>query len=165
MDHQAIAQMLGNYGEFVGAVGVVVTLAYLAIQIRQNTRTIQSSTLQASTDAINEVNLAVATDPDLIRILSSAESTPYAELSDEDRTRYGFVMLSLFRVREAVFVQHQSGAATSDSWLRFHISTKANLQGEYAREWWKSNLLGFTPDFATYIENVLAEIGNPSVSR
>jgi hypothetical protein len=37
MDHQEFAQLLGNYGEFVGAIAVVITLAYLAIQIRQNT--------------------------------------------------------------------------------------------------------------------------------
>ena len=30
---------LGALGEFVGAIAVVVTLIYLAIQIRQNTRT------------------------------------------------------------------------------------------------------------------------------
>ena len=35
MDHQAFAQLLGNYGEFVGAIAVVTTLAYLAIQVRQ----------------------------------------------------------------------------------------------------------------------------------
>ena len=29
MDHQAIAQLLGNYGEFVGAIAVVITLIYL----------------------------------------------------------------------------------------------------------------------------------------
>ena len=34
MDHQAFAQLLGNYGEFVGAVAVVATLIYLALQVR-----------------------------------------------------------------------------------------------------------------------------------
>lgn len=29
MDHQIFAQLLGNYGELVGAIGVVVTLGYL----------------------------------------------------------------------------------------------------------------------------------------
>ena len=38
MDHQAFAQLLGNYGEFFGAIGVVATLVYLAAQIRQNTK-------------------------------------------------------------------------------------------------------------------------------
>jgi hypothetical protein len=36
MDHQAFAQLLGNYGEFVGAIAVVATLAYLAVQVRQS---------------------------------------------------------------------------------------------------------------------------------
>ena len=43
MDHQAFAQLLGNYGEFVGAIAVVVTLGYLAVQIRQSTATEQAT--------------------------------------------------------------------------------------------------------------------------
>ena len=31
MDHQAFAQLLGSYGEFVGAIAVVATLMYLAV--------------------------------------------------------------------------------------------------------------------------------------
>ncbi|MGK0223180.1 MAG: hypothetical protein ACI9ON_002423 [Limisphaerales bacterium] len=41
MDHQSFAQLLGNYGEFVGAIAVVITLIYLTIQIRQNTKALQ----------------------------------------------------------------------------------------------------------------------------
>ena len=36
MDHLTFAQLLGNYGEFVGAIAVVATLGYLAVQVRQN---------------------------------------------------------------------------------------------------------------------------------
>ena len=42
MDHQIFALLLGNYGEFVGAVGVVITLGYLAVQIKQNRTQTQS---------------------------------------------------------------------------------------------------------------------------
>jgi len=31
------SQLLGNYGEFIGAIAIVVTLIYLAVQLRQNT--------------------------------------------------------------------------------------------------------------------------------
>ena len=34
MDLMSISQLLGNFGEFVGAIAVVVTLAYLAVQVR-----------------------------------------------------------------------------------------------------------------------------------
>ncbi len=43
MDLMSTAQLLGNFGEFVGAIAVVVTLIYLAAQIRQNTRSLDES--------------------------------------------------------------------------------------------------------------------------
>ena len=36
MDHQELAQLLGNYGEFVGAITVVATLIFVGIQVRQS---------------------------------------------------------------------------------------------------------------------------------
>ena len=51
MDHHAFAQLLGNYGEFVGAIAVVVTLAYLAVQIRQNTASMNESRRMAITQS------------------------------------------------------------------------------------------------------------------
>jgi hypothetical protein len=38
---------LGNIGEFVAAIGVIVSLVYLATQIRQNTKAVRSSASQA----------------------------------------------------------------------------------------------------------------------
>lgn len=38
MDHQAFAQLLGNYGEFVGSISVVATLVYLARQVRESSK-------------------------------------------------------------------------------------------------------------------------------
>lgn len=35
MDLMNVAQLLGDFGEFVGAIAVVATLIYLALQIRQ----------------------------------------------------------------------------------------------------------------------------------
>ncbi len=34
------SQLLGNFGEFIDAIAVVLTLAYLALQLRQNTRSL-----------------------------------------------------------------------------------------------------------------------------
>ena len=44
MDHQAFAQLLGNYGEFIGAIVVVVTLFYLAMQVQVSRRATEANT-------------------------------------------------------------------------------------------------------------------------
>jgi len=58
MDHQTFAQLLGNYGEFIGAIAAVATLLYLAVQIRQgkeateaNTRSVEESRRVALVDS------------------------------------------------------------------------------------------------------------------
>jgi len=41
MDHETFAQLLGNYGEFPGAIAVIVTPIYLAVQIGLNTESLR----------------------------------------------------------------------------------------------------------------------------
>jgi hypothetical protein len=40
-------ETLGNLGDFIGGIGVVATLAYLAIQVRQNTSALRTASRQA----------------------------------------------------------------------------------------------------------------------
>jgi len=56
MDHQAFAQLLGNYGEFIGAIAVVITLAYVAVQVRQNREATEANTRQMRGQAFVELN-------------------------------------------------------------------------------------------------------------
>ena len=44
MDHLTFAQLLGNYGEFVGAIAVVATLFYLALQVRHSKEATEANT-------------------------------------------------------------------------------------------------------------------------
>jgi hypothetical protein len=36
MDHQAFAQLLGNYGEIIGAITMVATLIFVGVEVRQS---------------------------------------------------------------------------------------------------------------------------------
>ena len=56
MNHQAFAQLLGNYGEFVGAIAVVATLFYLAVQVRHGKEATEANT--RSMDESRKVELA-----------------------------------------------------------------------------------------------------------
>ena len=44
MSAMETAQFLGNIGELVGAIGVVVTLVYLAIQVRHSKQSTDANT-------------------------------------------------------------------------------------------------------------------------
>ena len=79
------AQLLGNVGEFAGAIGVIATLVYLAIQVRQNTATIQRTDEahrkeidMATNSRFNEQRHALYSDPDLARIFRTGLIDPGA---------------------------------------------------------------------------------------
>ena len=92
MDHQAIAQLLGNYGEFIGAIAVVTTLAFLTIQVRQNRRALdasmvlrQAESLNQFSQSISEWNLTVFGDAELSDLVLRGRAGEITETNESER--------------------------------------------------------------------------------
>ena len=60
---------LGSIGELVAAIATIATLFYLAVQIRQNTRTVEAAAFQSGVDGINHLNNLLAHDESMARVL------------------------------------------------------------------------------------------------
>jgi len=106
---------LGAIGELVGALAVVVSLLYVAAQVR-------ASTLQARRDAgrdlasrISDISLAVASEPEVGELLVGGSADP-GRLSPGDQARFRGLMNSLFRGLEQQFLLRQEGALDDESW-------------------------------------------------
>ena len=65
-------EAIGAIGEILGAIAVLVTLVYLAAQIRQNSRFVKAATYHSTSRARNEFNFAVAMTPELSALLVRA---------------------------------------------------------------------------------------------
>ena len=78
MDHQAFAQLLGNYGEFLGAFAVFATLFYLAVQVRHTKKA-----TDANTKALEESQKIARTDSYLRRADVMERSATQAALSED----------------------------------------------------------------------------------
>ena len=75
--------VVGNFAQVIGAIGVVVTLVYLSIQVKQNTEAIQCT--NATTVQINFQNLArdLSTDRELSDVIVRA-------IKDKEDLTHGF---------------------------------------------------------------------------
>ena len=149
---------LGNIGEFVGAVAVVISLAYLAIQIRQNTRAVKTSTFHGVTDSFNHLNATIAHDESLARIFRVGSGN-LSELTADEQVRFTFFFLAAFRIFETLYYQNQRGTGDPALWAAELVTMAALLSGPGALEWWKSNPLSFTPEFRSFVDrDVVARI-------
>ena len=63
---------VGVSAEVLGAVAVVATLAYLAVQIRQNTKAVRASALDASINSFEEDRRSISESSELAQICMRA---------------------------------------------------------------------------------------------
>ncbi len=88
---------LGALGEFVGAIAVVATLAYLAVQVRQNTRMMRAQIYQARSDANQRYQLFVAGSEDMSEIIDKIsdgqrpDAAKLGTLTPGERRRLSFL--------------------------------------------------------------------------
>ena len=106
-------------GQVVGAVLVGVTLVYLALQLRQNTAALRSSTFLAISTLMGSSMEVLAIHPDLASLMIKSELGLDA-LSDADKVRFGFLMMMTYRRLETVVIQRHLGfiGLRSDRGLR-----------------------------------------------
>ena len=114
---------LGALGEFVGAIAVVVTLIYLAVQIRQNTSAMEESkrlalaqTYQMRADALQEMLVEAADSQYIGPILTKLTGAGYPEkvaslneLTVEERGRFRQWQIAQQTHWDNLFYQYQQG--------------------------------------------------------
>ena len=152
-------EAIGAVGEIAGAIGVIITLIYLALQIRQNTRASRIASFQASTEMLNSVSQSIATNSELAEILDVLSSGS-RELTPSEFQRFSFLTLSLFRSWETAFYQRTEGMALQQSWERYEGSIRNQLSMPQVREWWRTGSFGFTTDFKNHIDLVIGDLSN-----
>jgi len=112
MDQQAFAQLLGNYGQFVGAVAVVVTLIYLSLQIRSNAKATESQAMVTLSSEMEHLAVAISTDDALADAMLLAQANE--ELTPRQQLKLQWWFSGLLRVFESHFVQNQLKATSID---------------------------------------------------
>ena len=121
MDHLTFAQLLGNYGEFVGAIAVFATLGYLALQIRQNTRSVASANIFSAMHLYNEVNTMVISDPELNELFHRGTNDPES-MTEVEATRFLLLMRAYNNSHFAVWWSHEEGTMPETPWLGFKLN-------------------------------------------
>jgi hypothetical protein len=150
-------QDLGNVGEFVGAIGVVTSLIYLALQIRQNSRQISENTNGVlgsveSEDARGSSDFlqSLAENPGLARIWRLGHSDP-EKLTEDEGTQFVMLMGAAFYRLAGSFGQYKRGLLSEDSWQPYDRLIFRYLGSRAVLEWWWRGDVPFAQSFIDYV--------------
>jgi len=133
---------LGNVGDFVGGLGVVITLVYLAAQIRQNTATVRASGSASHNEGFNSVFLLLSQDEN-VRDVYFRGLADYEGLSAEQQLHFDTVAIYILQSIQGSFYLHREGAISDDAWqdTLFWLSVLTSQPG-FSSMWekWKSRV-------------------------
>ena len=118
--------------QIVGSAAIVVTLIYLAMQIRQNTDAMQATAREAIAERDVEWLYTMVENPELGPLFRKEEPP-----TEEDASRMNASLVAFMRIREANFRQYKSGVLDKDTWANYRSSiVNGPLSQPLARVWW-----------------------------
>ena len=147
---------LAAWGEFLGGIAVVVSLIYLAFQIRQNSKLLRASTASATAQIQFGQNVLVIQDRDVARIFSNGLADPDS-LPEADQQRFRAMIGLQLQGMAQSFEFHFDGIGSraSHAWvergMRWFVPKPGFLQ------WWDDYRESHTPEFRDYVDGLIRE--------
>jgi hypothetical protein len=141
----------------IAAVGVVLSLVFVGLEVRENTKAVRGATIQAISDQSILGLLEGAADPDWIRILTRlGNGGEFGDLSPEDKMRYNLRASATVRMMENRWRQTELGIL-GDSGLGIATGARntAWYQSEHFRAYWREENMAsaLEPTFVDFMES------------
>ena len=139
--------------EIIGVVIVVVTLLYLAVQVRQGANLLRSESRQALLNNTREHLKGYLDHADLFDRLETEET-----LSKTDQLRFSALWITNMRLREHEWFQFRDGILDEETWRSYREIIRLTLSSRKHRAWWEEMKGVFDPTFVNVVDEFVAEM-------
>lgn len=152
---------LGNLGEFIGALGVVISLVYLARQLIHNTASVRAQSYNSMVE--NSIRLLehAFRDSEFADFLARAEQDPN-QLSPAERVRWDAYMTAVFRHFGNLQYAHRVGTLDRQMWESYRATLKDDVATPSWAAWFQEHRHLFSSGLAEQIDEVLEELDRES---
>ena len=161
--------ILGNLGEFIGALGVVLSLLLVVRQLRlgheqtrRNTRSVRAATFNSMVE--NSIRLLehVFRDSELADFVTRAADDPDS-LTPGERLRWDSYMTAGFRHFANLLYQRETGSMEEKMWESYRRSFKHHLLSEGWVAWYLDHPHLFDQRLADEVRSILEELADEGV--
>ncbi len=108
-------EAISGIAETVGAFGVIVSLIYVGVQIRQNTIASRASNYQQWVDTQVSVNRGLSDEPGVTELVDRA-NTDFASLSNAELLRLQMVFYNHFTQWNVAFTNNKLSLVDREKW-------------------------------------------------
>jgi hypothetical protein len=132
-------EAIGAMGSLLGAISVLLTLLYLAKQIKENSKLLTTSVYQTAVDGYNEMASMFLENPELARNLLMDKP---AQLSEVDAYKLNLILRVYLNQGLKLFKLYEAGIFPEEDWLLRAAEVKQVInQTDFSREFVKNNII------------------------
>lgn len=155
-------EAISAIGQMVGALGVVVSLVFVGLQIRAETRARRNFTLQQEYRAQSEFQRALGLNGDAASIYYRGMRDPSA-LSELEFVRFSLLTDSLFRGFEATLHYAEEGELDKDIYNGLRFTMEDLLAYPGVRAIWQLRKHQHGKELHDFIESRLGKVQEPRI--
>ena len=145
---------IGAIGETVGSIGVLISLFYVALQMRHNA----AETRDASVQSVMQLAIQFRAESyrgELVDIrLKAARGET---LSLDETLKFEGYLSALFELNELAFVQYQKNKLDPEYFEAWERRTAAAMSVPAIKKFWQKSRTGYRSSFVEYIDGLVGQ--------
>ncbi len=173
-----IAELLGNLGDFFGAIAVFGTIIYLAVQVRYSKHAVEANTralenqhklalaqaYQVRATALDEAHRERGESTFMPPIAAKLRSGTFADLDPEEQSRCRDMALATFWRLDNSHFQREQGFITDSHWEHMTLPQIRKMVPIW-QDWGVLENVDMRPAFGMLIDELGAEIERSSEAK
>jgi len=153
-------EAISAIGQIVGALAVVISLIYLAREIRSNARAARQASMETLIGWLRQLTER----PDL-RELYYRGLYDFGSLKGADLVGFSALMNQLFHIFQEMYFQHLDGNLEQRVWREVEVALPEFIAYPGVQAWWRSRSHWFSEEFAKFGDQVQHAAKPPSMYR
>ena len=146
---------LGNIGEFLGAIGVIISLIYVSLQLRQNTKAVRSNAYQELSQTSLDLLSHLIQDPGMAELWGRGLDGGTQALDEVETVRWHGMLLATFRHWDNLYYQLRNGMLEREIWRSYRTVIESYLPYPGIVQWWDRHQEWFSEELQQFVNERL----------
>ncbi len=143
---------LGAFGELVGGFAVLVTLVYLAVQVRQTSTNVRAAPYQLALQGRTALRMAVCSEGKLLAAFTKGLGS-LDTLDSEEAMRFHVFMVEELRMIQSAFFLYRDGVSNPEAWQHELAVIGTYRDSPGFRDWWATSRSYYSEEFVRVVES------------
>jgi hypothetical protein len=154
-------EMISAVGQMLGAIGVIISIVYLAAQIRNQNKESQRAAMNVLTTHWSDLNRTLVENPEMA-VLWLRASRSFDDLDAKSKLRVGAHLGRFFRVSDSLYLGVLDGTLDKRLWRGYERTLADVVAYPGFQTWWATRKHWHTDEFCALIDRHI-QIAKPKI--